>query len=161
MVKLGLGVQRLIVTNNPFIGDLTAEEYDLLAGLFEPFEVPARTEIVKQGGAADYFYLIMAGHVSVRYKPYDGPIITLTHLHAGDIFGWSAVIGHEIYTSDAVSTTPVQTLRLRGKDLRQLCIEHPIAGGRILEKLAEAVSPRWVYARKQIQVLLQESLQAI
>ncbi len=154
-------LRRSNVSNEPFTRDLAAEEYGLLAPLFRHFEAPARTLIIKQGDEAAYLYLITEGHVTLRYKPYDGPRITLTHLHAGDIFGWSAVIGHETYTSDAVSTTPIRTLRLRGEDLRQLCLTHPSEGGHILERLARAVSPRWVYARKQIEGLLQESLRPL
>lgn len=161
MGALGWDVSRPIVSDNPFISGLTAEEYGLLARLFEPFEAPAHTVIVKQGEGAAFLYIIESGKVSVRYKPYDGPMITLTHLHAGDIFGWSAVVGHDIYTSDVVSTTPIRALRLRGRNLRRLCSDQPAVGGRILEKLAAAVSPRWVHAKKQIQVLLQASLQAL
>ncbi len=154
-----MGQRGPAMSSNPFIKDLTADEYDLLARLFMPFDATARTTLIKQGEPAAYLFLVLSGSVVLRYKPYDGPRITLTHLHEGGIFGWSAVIGNDIYTSDAISTTPVRTLRLRGGDLKQLCIEHPIEGGRILEKLARAVSPRWVHARKQIQVLLREYLQ--
>ncbi len=145
--------------DNPFIRDLTEEEYGLLARLFAPFDAPARREVFKQGDDATFLYLILEGKVYLRYKPYDGPRITLTHLRTGDLFGWSAVVGHHRYTSDAISTTAIRTVRLRGKDLRRLCAEHPTVGGSILAKLAAAVSPRWVDARKQIRLLLQESIQ--
>ncbi len=138
--------------------DLTDEEYALLARLFTPFDAPAHTPIFRQGEDAAYLYLILDGNVYLRYKPYDGPKITLTHLHAGDIFGWSAVVGNTIYTSDAISTTAVRALRLQGKDLRQLCMENRVAGSQILEKLARSVSPRWVDARQQIRLLLQDSI---
>lgn len=151
-------MRRSSLLDNPFIRDLTEEEYRLLARLFLPHDAPARTLMIKQGERADFLYLILSGNVYLRYKPYDGPRITLTHLHAGDIFGWSAAVGHEIYTSDAISTTAVRTMRLRGKDLRQLCAKHPSEGAKILEKLAKQVSPRWVHARRQIQVLLQASI---
>ncbi len=144
-----------------FIADLTGEEYRLLARLFEPIEAAARAVIVKQGEHAEYLYLIMDGKVSLRYKPYDGPKITLTHLQAGDMFGWSAVVGHATYTSDAISTTAVRLVRLRGDDLRRLCLDQPTAGSHILEKLANSVSPRWVHARKQIKVFLQQSMQTV
>lgn len=147
--------------DKPFIKDLTEEEYSLLARLFQPVEAPARTVIVGQGEQAAYLYVIMAGRAYLRYKPYDGPRITLTHLHAGDIFGWSAVIGHDTYTSDAISLTDIKMVRLKGSDLRQLCVDHRLTGGRILEKLAKSVSPRWVHARRQIQVLLQQSMQSL
>lgn len=142
--------------DSPFLRDLSTEEYALLSSLFEPFAVPARAVIVKQGETAAYLYLILRGKVSIRYKPYDGPRITLTHLGEGDVFGWSAVVGNDVYTSDAVSTTPLQAVRLRGGDLRQLCVDHPEAGCSILERLANSVSPRWVNARYQIRALLQE-----
>lgn len=144
------------VSDNPFLSDLTTEEHDFLTNLFVPFSVPARSVIVRQGDRAEYLYLISHGRVVIRYKPYDGPRITLTHLGTGDIFGWSAVVGSKVYTSDAISTTPLEAWRLRGDDLRELCRQHPAAGNGILEKLAKAVSPRWVHARNQIQVLFQE-----
>ncbi len=144
--------------DSPFLKDLTREQYDLLSPLFEAFAVPARTAIFKQGDTAAYLYIISRGRVAIKYKPYDGPKITLTHLRPGDIFGWSSVVGSETYTSDAVSTTLIEALRIRGADLMQICIEFPDLGSGILEKLAAAVSPRWVHARKQIQDLLQIEL---
>jgi hypothetical protein len=49
----------------------------------------------------------------------------------------------------------VETLRLLGSNLVRLCADHPAAGYAILEKLAEGVSPRWTYARQQIQNVLE------
>jgi len=142
------------MVDNPFLRDLTPEQYNILSALFERLELPARTTICRQGEPALYMFFLLAGNVSVRYKPYDGPLITLTHLHAGDVFGWSAVIGNVTYTSDAVSTTNVRALRVRGTAIRNLCTEHPTTGSQILEKLAAAVSPRWVHSRKQVQDIL-------
>lgn len=150
---------RATLLDHSFLKDLTAEEYSLLERLFEPVEAAARTVIVRQGDQAEFLYLILAGKISLRYKPYDGPKITLTHLQAGDMFGWSAVVGHDRYTSDAFSTMAVQMVRLKGDDLRRVCRDHPDVGGSILEKLAKSVSPRWVHATKQIQVLLRQSMQ--
>jgi CRP/FNR family cyclic AMP-dependent transcriptional regulator len=146
----------MLSTESPFFKNLTADEYGLLSRLLEPLGVPARTAIVRQGEAAQYVYLIVEGHVTLRYKPYDGPRITLTHLRKGEIFGWSAVVGNLFYTSDAVSTTPVETLRVEGAALRAACVSHPAAGSGILHKLAAAVSPRWLDSRNQIESLLRD-----
>lgn len=150
----------VLVLDNPFLKELTAEQYNLLSGLFEPFAVPPRTVIFRQGDAATHLYLILRGRIAVRYKPYDGPKITLTDLQPGDIFGWSSVLGHDAYTSDAISTTRVETLRLRGADLRSLCAKHPVVGKGILEKLAKSVAPRWANARQQVQEVLKESVRS-
>ena len=111
--------------------------------------------IFKQGDEAEYLYLILRGTVTIQYKPYDGPIITISHLNAGEWFGWSSVIGGDTYTSDALSITDVDLLRILGADLRLLCVEYPTIGCSILEKLAEVVSPRWMNSREQIQDILQ------
>jgi CRP-like cAMP-binding protein len=145
---------------NPFFRGLSLEQLDLILPLFESMTVPAGSTIFKQGEKAVYLYVVQHGRVTIQYKPYDGPMITLSHLQAGEIFGWSSVVGGPTYTSDAVSTDEVVALRLRGLDLVQLCVDHPEAGGAILDRLAEAVSPRWTYARQQIQSVLDSRVQS-
>ncbi len=140
---------------NPFFGGLSREQLDLILPLVEPLSVPGGTTIFKQGDEAIYLYVIQRGAVLIQYKPYDGPIITLSHLRAGDIFGWSSIVGGETYTSDAISTADVSAVRLHGSQLVTLCASHPAAGFDILDKLAESVSPRWTYARQQIQSILE------
>jgi CRP-like cAMP-binding protein len=144
--------------DNPFLRDLTPEQYDLLSPLFAHVDFPLPTTICQQGRKADYLYFLLEGNVSVRYKPHDGPRITLTQLHPGDVFGWSAVIGNPTYTSDAVSTTAVRLLRVRGLALRNVCREYPTPGSQILEKLADAVAARWVYSRQQIHGILRREV---
>lgn len=139
---------------NPFFRGLSPEQLDLILPLFEPISAPTGSTIFKQGDEATYLYVVQHGSVTIQYKPYDGPMITLSHLQAGEIFGWSSVVGGQTYTSDAISTNEAEVLRLRGSDLVQLCADHPRAGYAILDKLAEAVSPRWTYAREQIQNIL-------
>ena len=157
LIRCGVSMDFGLVTvlDNPFLRDLTPEQYDLLAALFEPIEFPPEAAIFQQGEHAVYMYLLLGGDIRLQYKPYDGPIITLTQLHQGAILGWSAVIGNENYTSNAVAISNVRLLRARGDTLRRLCVEYPAAGRSILEKLAKAVSPRWVDAQEQIQRVLE------
>ena len=142
----------------PFLEDLTPEQHDLLAARFLPVALPGRSVIFRQGEAAVFTYLLVEGGISLRYKPYDGPRITLTRLHAGDVFGWSSVVGNDVYTADAIVTVPARALRARGVDIRDLCVRFPTTGSQILEKLALAVSPRWANSREQIQQLLKGQL---
>ena len=146
------------IVNIPFLKDLPREQFDLLAPLFMPFTASPKTVIFEQGDQAKYLYLISSGTVSIQYKPYDGPKITLTHLHAGDVFGWSSVVGGETYTSSAVSEDSMEAIRIGGAELQELCKEHYRAGCTILEKLAEVVSPRWKNAKDQVRDMLQNKL---
>ena len=140
--------------NIPFLQNLDQSQIALLIPICEEFSCPADTLIFEQGEPADYLYLLIKGEVAIRYKPYDGPPITLTHLHNGDVFGWSAVIGSPNYTSSIISDTPIEAIRIRGVFLTTLSHEHPEDGKKIMERLAHVVSSRWKNASTQVQSLL-------
>lgn len=137
----------------PLFQDLDPTQIELLKPLFDRFTCPAEVVILEQGTPATYLYLIIKGEVAIRYKPYDGPPITLTRLRDGDIFGWSAVVGSPQYTSSIVSETEIEAVRVRGNDLLKLLKDAPETGGIIMDRLARVVSFRWKNAHAQVQSL--------
>ena len=142
----------------PLFQDLEPEQLALLKPLFEYHTCPADTVVFEQGDPAAYLYLILRGTVAIHYKPYDGQAITLTHLHAGDVFGWSAVVGSPAYTSTLFCKAGLEAIRINGADLRKLCLRHPETGKIVLDRLARLVSKRWKDARKQVKSMLDEGL---
>jgi CRP-like cAMP-binding protein len=138
----------------PLFRDLEPAQIARLKSLFEPFACATETAVFEQGDRATHLYLILTGKVAIQYKPYDGPPIILTHLREGDVFGWSAVIGSERYTSTILSETPLESIRIRGADLWRLAEEHPQIGRLVIDRLAGMVSPRWTNAHEQIESLL-------
>ena len=106
--------------------------------------------MIKQGDAAEFLYLIEKGVVEISYKPYDGEAMTITHVGTDGLFGWSALVGSSKYTSSGIAIEDVDALRIRGADLRKLCVENPEAGKEILDRLASAVSTRWKDAHEQV-----------
>jgi CRP-like cAMP-binding protein len=138
----------------PLFKNLDENTLQLLEPLFELFSCTAGAVIFEQGQIAHYVYLLLSGTVEILYKPYDGPPLTVTNLEKDAIFGWSAAIGNTVYTSGAVCKDDCQTVRIRGRDLHELCAREPEAGRIILGLLADSVSSRWDDAQSQIQVLL-------
>jgi len=134
--------------------DLDHELMDLLQPLLESFSCRAGTVVLRQGTPADHIYLIRKGKVEVSYKPYDGTPITISLLEKDGLFGWSAVVGSAKYTSSATAIEDLEAYRIKGDDLRRFCSEHPEAGREILERLASAVSYRWVDAHEQVKSML-------
>jgi CRP-like cAMP-binding protein len=90
----------------------------------------------------------------MSFKPYDGIPITVSHVGKGGLFGWSAVVGSDKYTSTAIAIEELEAFRVHGSDLRKFCRDHPEAGKNILERLADDVSFRWKDAHKQVQSIL-------
>jgi CRP/FNR family cyclic AMP-dependent transcriptional regulator len=144
----------------PLFKDVDDDILRLLEPLFEPYSCPADSAIFAQGDPAHYLYLLLEGSIEMRYKPYDGPPLTITNLSQGSIIGWSAVIGNSTYTSEAVCKEDCQAIRMSSRDLHKLCAKNPDAGRIILNLLAESVSSRWQDAQSQIQMLLNETISA-
>jgi CRP-like cAMP-binding protein len=140
------------------LSELNEDQPDLLQPLFEPFSSRAREVIFQQGAPAEFLYLVIRGIVDISFKPDDGSPITISHVEKGGLFGWSAVVGSEAYTSSAIAIEDVEAFRVRGSELRKFCLEHPEAGKDILERLADEVSYRWKDAHKQIKSLLAQGM---
>ena len=131
----------------------------LLQRLFERYSFRSGTVVVQQGAAADFLYLVISGKAQVSYKPYDGSPITVSHVGKDGLFGWSAVVGSPTYTSSVTATEDLETYRIRGSRLRNLCIDYPEAAKEILERLANVVSSRWTNAHEQVKAILVQGMQ--
>jgi len=146
------------VNRTAIFKELDENEMNLLSPLFEPFSCQAGTVILQQGAPAEFLYLVVSGTVEMSFKPYDGIPITVTHVEKDGLFGWSAVVGSEKYTSSAIAIEDVEAFRVHGSELRKFCVEHPQAGRDILERLADGVASRWKDAHKQIKSLLVQGI---
>lgn len=142
----------------PLFKGLDPEILELIEPMAQPFRYAPDTPIFQQGEPANCLYLLEHGQVDVCYKPYDGPTIIVTHINAGDVFGWSAVIGSKTYSSGAVCVEPSEGWRIHGNDLRQLCKQYPESTQQILDRLATIVSPRWQDAHEQVRSMLAEGM---
>jgi CRP/FNR family transcriptional regulator, cyclic AMP receptor protein len=142
------------VKRSAIFEDLNETMLNVLTPLFEVFSCQPGTVIFQQGDRAEYLYLVMEGKVDMSFKPYDGNPITISHVEKGGLFGWSAVVGSDTYTSTAIAIEGLEAYRIEGSDLLKFCREHPEAGKDILERPADGVSSRWKDAHKQVQSIL-------
>jgi CRP-like cAMP-binding protein len=139
--------------------ELDENQLGLLRPLFKQYSCRAGRVILQQGAPAEFLYFVTSGIVEMSFKPYDGNPITVSHVEKGGLFGWSAVVGSEKYTSSAIAIEDVEAFRVSGSELRKFCLEHPEAGKDILERLADGVSFRWKDAHKQIKSILVQGMQ--
>ena len=143
-----------VLEREPTFINMNPTYVNLLKPLFERNSFPSGVTVIHQGQPADYLYLIIDGKAQVTYKPYDGTPITVAHVEKDGVFGWSAVVGSQIYTSSVTAIEELETVRIRGEELRKLCLEHPDAGKEILERIASVVSSRWENSHAQVKSML-------
>jgi CRP-like cAMP-binding protein len=134
--------------------DLTSEQLDLIQSFVEICKFPEDTIIFEQGEQAEHLYIVISGEVIIRFKPYDGPDITVSHICEGGVFGWSAALGRTAYTSAATTTTTSEFFRFKAQDLHRLCQKSPETGRIILDRLATVIAERLRSTHAQILAIL-------
>ena len=114
--------------------------------------------IFDQGQAAIYMYILRQGQVIIQFKPYDAPLLNVTHISPGGVFGWSAALGRVEYTSAAIAVVESDAYQLRGEGLSRICDQYPETGVVILGRLASVIAERLQSTHAQIITMLSQGL---
>jgi CRP-like cAMP-binding protein len=133
---------------------LEKDHLRLISPKFERRTLANDAIIFGQGDSADYLYILLSGSVSIRFKPPDGETINVSDIQDGDVFGWSAALGRDVYTSCAITTSPCELVSISGEELRALCSTHPEIGVVVLERLATVIAERLKNTHAQVVELL-------
>lgn len=129
-----------------------------LLGLFNSSTYVAGTNIFEQGDRAENLYLVASGEVYIRYKPEDGPAMTVTRVQPGGVFGWSAAMGNTTYTSGANCSLDSEILYIQGDQLRAICKRNPVIGEIILKRLSFVIAERQKTQQGNITSILTSSI---
>ena len=147
----------LLLNDFSLFKGFNAAQVKQLTALFSPASYARNRLVFDQGGPADYLYLLAAGNVIIRYKPYDGPALVVATIEPGSVFGWSAVLGRLAYTSSALAVENSQVYRLAAEQLKTICATQPEMGSVLIERLAKVVNERQTSTQGEILNILQSS----
>jgi CRP/FNR family transcriptional regulator, cyclic AMP receptor protein len=114
--------------------------------------------IFEQGQSATFMYILRLGEVIIQYKPYDAPLLTVTRIEPGGVFGWSAALGRVEYTSAAIAAVNSEAYQLRGEGLSRVCAQYPETGVVILGRLASVIAERLQSTHTQILAMLSQGI---
>lgn len=137
-----------------FFKGLCTADLEAMAPFFTSSSYVAGTVIFNQGDRAEHLCLVARGEVAIRFKPDDGPTMTVTRVQPGGVFGWSAAVGNLVYTSSAVCSLDSEILCIRGEDLRQLCERNQQIGNVLLGRLSNVIAERQMSQQKPVSSIL-------
>lgn len=125
-----------------FLSGFTSEQLVDLLPIITHHSYPAGEVIVKVNQPATDLYIIVSGKVEIDYLPYDGASIIVDQLTDGDMFGWSAILGREVYTATVRALTESRVLSIPSLKIHQLCRQQHDTGVVLLKKMASSISRR-------------------
>ena len=146
------------ITSLDLFKGLDQQQIELLNKCWEACSFPENKIIFEQGQTTDFLYILTCGSVDVQFKPYDGPPMIVAHINPGGVFGWSAALGRETYTSSAIACVESQAYRISSVQLHKLCSQYPDTGIVLLDRLAGAIAERLDTTHSQIFAILQQGI---
>jgi CRP-like cAMP-binding protein len=96
--------------------------------------------LFRKGDDTHHFFTLIQGELRLTIGSGEQHVYTVRQ--AGDIFGWSSLVGGSTYTATAVCTKPSEVLRFDRDVLVDLLSRHPESGFLFFKKLAEMLGKR-------------------
>ena len=133
-----------------FLEGFENEHIELLASIAEPMDFDAAKVIFREGDTAEYVYLIADGSVSLEVcAPAVGCRRILT-IDAGNLLGWSPVLGQTRLTATARTLAPTKVFRISSNQILTLCEHNPRFGYEFVQRVALGLAKRLRAARLQL-----------
>ena len=139
-----------IVAEHPFFADLETEFRELIAGCAKNIRFEAGEYIFREGGDADWFYLVRDGHVALEVASGSGPSISFQTLGRGEILGASWLIPPYKWDFDARAVERTRAIALDAVCLRTKCEENHDLGWDLMKRFVPELSARMQAARLQV-----------
>lgn len=122
--------------------DLNERELAELAKLATVEKRGAGWRVIQEGTNATAMYLLREGKVEVRMTSRDGHEVVIDELGPGAVFGWSAVLDHQMFKSNIWATADSTIIVMDGVKLRQLFEANNHIGYRVARMIADIVASR-------------------
>jgi len=142
----------------PFFKGLSKEQIDHIEPIFQLCRFQQDQTIFQQGQVAQFFYILLEGSVEIRYKPYDGPPLTVARLAPGNVFGWSSVLGRDTYTSAAITLLRCDVYCGSYINLKKMVHRYPETGDILLDRLAGVIAERIRSTHTKVLSMLKEGM---
>jgi CRP-like cAMP-binding protein len=121
---------------------LPAPQRQRLMALAREVSFPEDARIFEAGGAADRFWVIRSGAVSLDQKVTSLQRVTVASLGSGDLLGWSWLFPPHQWDFGAVAFSPVRAYEFEAAAVLRLCEEDPQLGMALVRSVAEILAHR-------------------
>ncbi|HUX80418.1 MAG TPA: cyclic nucleotide-binding domain-containing protein [Alphaproteobacteria bacterium] len=104
--------------------------------------------LFREGDPADYFYILIKGRVKLTVGE-TGPVV-YTVDRAGEAFGWSSLIGREIYSASGECLEPTVLDNFHRGEFHKVIEKYPGPGLIFFKRIAGLIGNRLLWSYKMI-----------
>jgi CRP/FNR family transcriptional regulator, cyclic AMP receptor protein len=139
-----------------FLQDFSDDYLQQLAEMAEIKEFPADGVVFREGQLSPSVYLVVQGNLALEFNVPSRGDMQFQTLGAGELLGWTAVLGPGPMTATARVQTPSTLLVLTAAQIQALCARDPSFGSAFMHHLARALAARLSATRLLLMDLYRE-----
>lgn len=136
--------------NCDFFSGFDDDHLNRLADICELQDFPARSTVFEEYDRARKVYVILSGEISLAICEPKDSCKQIAVVRAGDLMGWSPLVGRSRLYDSAHSLTPVTALVFDGDRLMEFCVKNPVFGFRFMHRVACTLAERLSGTRLQM-----------
>jgi CRP-like cAMP-binding protein len=135
--------------SSPTFAPLAGLHLERLAGAARREHVDAGEYVLRDGDAAEAFYLIERGHVTLAV-PVDGTELPIETVGPGDVVGWSWMFPPYRWHLNARAAGPVDVIAFDAAGVRYACDRDPAFGYALHQALVRVLAERLQATRRRL-----------
>lgn len=112
--------------------------------------------LFRAGSPANHFYILIKGHVKLTLGE-NGQVVYVVN-KAGEAFGWSSLIGREVYSAAAECSSPTNLLKFERQELQKVLENDPENGLIFFKRLAMILGNRLLQSYDMISSAVRAEL---
>ncbi|MFR9799078.1 cyclic nucleotide-binding domain-containing protein [Streptomyces sp. MS06] len=129
---------------------LPVEYRGRLMGAAREVRCPQNTQLFREGGRADRFWILQAGTVAVDMRVPGRRATVIETVGPGELLGWSWLFLPHVYQFGARTVGPVRAHEFDAAAVRAMCADDPAMGQVIALWVGSALSRRLRAARTRL-----------
>ena len=133
---------------------LTDRMLDKLIPVIDILHFQENEIIFSEGEQAKRFYMLKMGKVLLEQKLSDNITVSMGSIKPGFSFGWSAMLGEERYTSDALCSESSQIFSIKSEKMLKMLDADPEMGYIVNQRLLRIVKKRLDHRTNQFLRLI-------
>lgn len=131
-----------LLAEAPAFEGMEAEHLELIAGCAGNVVFPRGEYVMREGDAADRFFVIRRGRLAMEtFIPHRGGL-TVETIEEGDLLGWSWLLPPYRVHLDVLALTDVHAVSFDAACLRGKCDQDPVLGYELMKRFLPVIVER-------------------
>jgi CRP/FNR family cyclic AMP-dependent transcriptional regulator len=133
-----------------FLTPATDEELGRIAAVARAESHPSGAVLFREGDRVRYFSIVVQGKVAIEISGADRRVRRILTVSAGELLGWSPLLGSGVMTATARAITDVVLVAIDSQAVLAVCDVDPEFGYRFMRRIAIAIASRLNSTRLQL-----------